>query len=265
MRRRLSERPNLVQAHGESWRPPLHAPPDSRSHQWLAAARRVFDLQAASIWRDLAAELPHARGLVVDVGSGAQPYRPLLGADARYLGIDTVDAKASFGYEIADTVYFAGETWPVEDGAADVVLCTETLEHVLTPETLLAEAQRCLRPGGHLLLTVPFAARWHFIPRDYWRFTPSSLDHLLTRAGFSEIGVYARGNSGTVACYKLMAVFLPFLVPARGGLRSRLLQLLALLAAPLVLALALVGRATLTGKGGDDCLGYTVTAVRDRP
>jgi hypothetical protein len=57
-----------------------------------------------------------------------------------------------------------------------------------------------------------------------------------------------------------MALVLPFLVPARTGLRARLLQLLALLTVPFVLVLALIGRATLTGKGGDDCLGYTVTA-----
>jgi SAM-dependent methyltransferase len=231
-------------------------------HRWLAAARRVLDLQSASIWRDLSSELPLAHGVVVDVGCGAQPYRPLLGADTRYLGIDTVDVKASFGYEIADTLYFDGETWPVESESADVILCTETLEHVLTPETLLSEAYRCLRPGGRLLLTVPFSARWHFIPNDYWRFTPSSLDYLLSRAGFADIAVYARGNAGTVACYKLNALVLPFLVPAHGGLRSRLLQLAALLVSPLVLLVALVGRATLAGKGGNDCLGYTASAVR---
>ena len=179
------------------------------------------------------------------------------------MGIDTVDAKAHFGYEIPDTIYFDGEIWPVEDESADVILCAETLEHVLRPAGLLAEAHRSLRPGGRLLLTVPFAARWHFIPNDYWRFTPSGLDHLLSEAGFIEIAVYARGNAGTVACYKLTALVLPFLVPTEGGLRSRLFQLLALLAVPLVFTLALVGRATLNGGGGDDCLGYTVTALRD--
>jgi SAM-dependent methyltransferase len=258
--RRLDERRNLALATEESWRPPLHVSPDTGLHRTLAAVRRLFDLQAASIWRDLAGELPDARGLVVDVGCGAQPYRPLLGPQARYLGLDTIDAKANFGYEIPDTIYFDGQTWPVDDDSADVILCAETLEHVPEPGQLLAEAHRCLRPRGRLLLTVPFAARWHFIPYDYWRFTPSSLDNLLTEAGFIEVSVYARGNAGTVACYKLMALVLPFLVPARTGLRARLLQLLALLTVPFVLVLALIGRATLTGKGGDDCLGYTVTA-----
>ena len=59
-----------------------------------------------------------------------------------------------------------------------------------------------------------------------------------------------------------MALALPFLLPPSGGFRARALQLLALVTVPIVLVLALVGRATLRGKGGDDCLGYTITALR---
>jgi SAM-dependent methyltransferase len=228
----------------------------------LAALRRLIDLQAGSIWRDLAGELAAVHGLVLDVGCGAQPYRPLLGPSARYVGIDTADAKADFGYEIPDTLYFDGDSWPVGSESANVVLCTETLEHVLEPSKLLAEAHRTLRRGGRLLLTVPFAARWHFVPNDYWRFTPSSLRHLLETAGFTDVAVYARGNAFTVACYKTIALVLPYLFPQRGGAGARAAQLLALLAVPFVVCLALAARVSLLGKGGDDCLGYTVTAVR---
>jgi len=228
----------------------------------LAALRRLIDLQAGSIWRDVTGELADVDGLVLDVGCGAQPYRPLLGPSARYLGIDTIDAKSDFGYEIPDTVYFEGDSWPVGSESVNVVLCTETLEHVLEPSSLLAEAHRTLLPGGKLLLTVPFAARWHFVPNDYWRFTPSSLLHLLEKAGFTDVGVYARGNAFTVACYKTIALVLPYLFPQHGGPRARALQLLAVLAVPFVVCLAVAARASLLGKGGEDCLGYTVTAVR---
>lgn len=111
-------------------------------------------------------------------------------------------------------------------------------------------------------MTVPFAARWHFVPNDYWRFTPSSLRHLLKTAGFTDVAVYARGNAFTVACYKTIALVLPYLFPQRGGVGARAAQLLALLAVPFVVCLALAARVSLLGKGGDDCLGYTVTAVR---
>jgi len=114
-----------------------------------------------------------------------------------------------------------------------------------------------------LLLTVPFAARWHFIPYDYWRFTPSSLNQLLTASGFHNVGVYARGNACTVACYKLMTLLLLLLMPQTASIISGLLLRLAgLMFLPLFFLLAVVANLSLRGRGGDDCLGYTVVAVR---
>jgi SAM-dependent methyltransferase len=137
------------------------------------------------------------------------------------------------------------------------------MEHVPDPPAFLAEAARCLRPGGRLVLTVPFAARYHFIPYDYWRFTPASLNRLLTEAGFTEVAVYARGNALTVACYKAMALCLPLLFPQSvTTARALLLRLLGLCCLPPFLVLAVVANLSLGGEGGDDCLGYTVLARR---
>ncbi len=256
---------NLAERTEESWRPPQFKPADRVPRRFgalLAGIRRFFDLQAGSIWRDLAAVLGQCRGTVLDVGCGAQPYRPLLHPDAEYSPIDTIDAKEHFGYELPGTRYFSGDHWPVSDGSADLVLCTEVLEHVLEPRQFLNEARRSLRPKGRLLLTVPFAARWHFIPYDYWRFTPSSLKSLLELSGFGKVVVYARGNAVTVACYKLMALLLPLLMPQHGARWQR--ALLAALAfvplAPPMIALACIGNLSLRCRGGDDCLGYTVLA-----
>ena len=60
---------------------------------------------------------------------------------------------------------------PFPDGHFDALLCTEVLEHAVAPEALIAEMHRVLRPGGSLVLTVPFAARVHHIPYDFHRFT----------------------------------------------------------------------------------------------
>ena len=220
-------------------------------------------MQAGSVWRDLAAELPLARGRVLDVGCGSQPYRSLMPKSVDYIGIDIAEAEAHFGYKMPDTIYYSGNIWPIEDRSVDYILCTETLEHVQDPAQFLGEAARVLRPGGTLLLTVPFSARWHFIPHDYWRYTPSSLKLLLAQAGFTDVSVYARGDATTVACYKAMALILPLLFPQEGGEaakgRGRLPGLLAL---PLFLLLAVVANRSLKGPGGDDCLGYTALAKR---
>lgn len=197
------------------------------------------------------------------MGSGAQPYRRLLPADARYRAIDDAAAGEDFGYGMSDTEYFEGDHWPVLDASMDVVLTTETLEHVLEPAVFLTEARRALRDGGRLILTVPFSARWHYVPHDYWRFTPSSLRSLLECAGFTDVVVNARGNAATVACTKAMALVLPALFPPQGGLgRGRVVAALAL---PFVGALALTGQVTLRADGGDDCLGWTATARAASP
>jgi SAM-dependent methyltransferase len=257
------DRQNLAQRQRDRWRPPALEPGRTTAGRLAAAVRRFFDLQAGSVWNDIAATVGAVRGKVVDVGCGAQPYRALLPSGTTYVGIDVDEAEAHFGYAVPDTVLFDGGRWPEATHDADLVLCTEALEHVLEPRTLLAEAHAALRPGGRLLLTVPFAARWHFVPHDYWRFTPSSLKHLLSEAGFTDVVVWARGNEVTVACYKVMALLLPLLMPQDAPTaRAWTLRLLGVPTIPLFVALAAVGNLSLRGRGGDDCLGYTVTASR---
>jgi SAM-dependent methyltransferase len=257
------DRRNQLDRADESWRPPLFRPVRTRADRWLAAARRFLDLQAGSIWRDLVRLLPQRRGFVLDVGCGAQPYRSLVHPEATYQAIDHADAERHFGYAMPDTTYYEGDCWPLSDSSVDVVLSTETLEHVPDPPVYLGQAFRCLKPGGQLILTVPFAARWHFIPHDYWRFTPSGLRLLLTAAGFTGISVFARGNAVTVACYKVMALLLRLVMPQTKSPWERLvLVACGALLLPVLAVLALIANVSLCFEGGDDCLGYTVIARR---
>jgi SAM-dependent methyltransferase len=254
----VSRRRDFARGAAERWRPPPFRQPRTRRDRAIARGRRVLDLQAASIWRDLRVELSTAHGDALDVGAGAQPYRRLFPTDVRYRAIDIVQAHERFQYDIPDTTYFDGERWPVAPRSVDLVLATETLEHVPRPHEFLAEARRVLRPGGRLVLTVPFSARWHYVPHDYWRFTPSSLADLLHATGFADVTVYARGNEVTVACVKAMALIA---VLTHGTDTSVARRLVALLFSPLVLSLATVAHLSLRGDGGDDCLGWTATAT----
>jgi SAM-dependent methyltransferase len=241
----------------------LHSSPRGAAERVASQARRFFDIQTGSIWRDLAPELSAVRGTLVDVGCGAQPYRGLLDPSVEYIGIDIAEAEEQFGYSNAETRYFTGETWPVDDDSADTILATELLEHVVEPSSFMREARRCLKPGGKLILTVPFAARWHFIPHDYWRFTPSSLELLLGANGFENRRIYARGNEVTVAAYKTMALILPLLLPQNStGARRTARRVLGILGLPIVVLSAIVANLSLRSSGGDDCLGYTVVATR---
>jgi SAM-dependent methyltransferase len=259
----VSRRTDVSAQHEERWQPPPFTRLDGPTSQALASLRRLLDVQASSIWNDLAGELARTTGALLDVGCGAQPYRTLMPPDVRYVGIDTADAKNRFGYEVPDTTYFTGDRWPIDDATFDTVLCTETLEHVLDPLHFLSEAKRALRPGGRLILTVPFSARWHYIPFDYWRFTPSALTHILSESGFTDAEIYRRGNGLTVACYKVTALMLPLVMPrAEGRLHRMALRAAGIALSPLLATSILTARVSLLRDGGDDCLGYTVLARR---
>ncbi len=233
--------------------------------------RRFADLQFGSIWRDLAALLPKVEGTLADVGCGAQPFRDLLRPEVRYIAVDIDDPGKQFGYgapglRTPDTRYFRGVVLPLADGEADTVLCTETLEHVLDTVLFLNELNRALAPGGWLILTVPFAARWHFVPQDYWRFTPSGLKQLFGQAGFGDTRVYARGGALTVAAYKVLGFVLLLLAgQGRHGIAGALSRLIGLSLLPLAALAALLGHLGLKFPGtAEDTLGYTVLARRDQ-
>jgi SAM-dependent methyltransferase len=260
-----ASRRNLAEQGAELFKPPVFRPNRTWSDGVVATLRRFLDLQVGSAWLDMRAELATVSGTLLDVGCGAQVFRSLLPRSVRYRGIDTQDAKERFGYEVPDTDYYEGEDWQVPSASVDAVLCTEVLEHIDAPLPFLQRIFAVLRPGGRLILTVPFAARWHFIPYDYWRYTPSSLRLLLTGSGFERVRVTARGNPVTVACYKVMALLLILLFDSQGGpLRRIARRVLGLILLPVLGLLGLIGTLSLRFDWGDDCLGYTVSAWRPK-
>ena len=80
------------------------------------------------------------------------------------------------------------------------------LEHVPEPAAVLSEAARVLRPGCGIFLTVPFVWELHELPFDFWRFTPGSLERLLTAAGFGEIEIKPRTDCFTTLAQLLRKV-----------------------------------------------------------
>lgn len=104
---------------------------------------------------------------VLDVGCGdgsaaATAAGPLAGH--RLIGVDwSQDALRRAAPRIPYTV--RGELTdgglPFATGAADAVLFSEVIEHLVDPDAALDELHRVLRPGGHLMLSTPNLAAWY--------------------------------------------------------------------------------------------------------
>ncbi|MGH2920631.1 MAG: class I SAM-dependent methyltransferase, partial [Gaiellaceae bacterium] len=99
---------------------------------------------------------------------------------------------------------------PLPDHDADTLLMTSVLEHLEQPERGVAEAFRLLKPGGHLILTAPFIWPIHEAPRDFFRYSPYGLRHLLEEAGFEVLEVQPLAGAWTTFSLELSYALRPY-------------------------------------------------------
>jgi ubiquinone/menaquinone biosynthesis C-methylase UbiE len=166
----------------------------------------MADFQVRTVFAHLQRHVPRMRGTILDVGCGQMPYKHLVDeSHAQYVGIDVQDA-ARFDYDNPAAIRFDGVSISAADQSFDHVLCTEVLEHVAKPEPLVAEIHRVLKKGGTAIVTVPWSARFHYIPHDYHRFTPSALERLFE--AFSSRTIEPRGTDITAIASKVIVAYL---------------------------------------------------------
>lgn len=123
-------------------------------------------------------------GVVLDVGAGAAPHRQFIPA-TRYLRLDNDAARAPDLCCDLHAIQWESEYF-------DTVIATEVLEHLADPQKAVEEIRRVLKPGGVCILSTRFIYRYHPAPKDYYRFTRDSLQHLF--AAFHSVEVYHHGN-----------------------------------------------------------------------
>jgi SAM-dependent methyltransferase len=167
------------------------------------------------------------------VGCGDKPYRKWVGSPREYIGIDVQPGRH------VDRVIEEGKPWPLDSARFDAVLCTQVLEHVADPQATLSEISRVMKPGGILILSVPFAYNEHGAPSDYRRFSASGICLALADA-FEVQEVVRQGGIGTT----LSTLFLNWVDRSLGqhrALRALRLPLLPFWIA-MSLAVNLVGR-----------------------
>jgi len=133
----------------------------------------------------------YAHGILIDIGCGHRPYESFFKDRVKkHFGADWPVSKEKARQDITCDA----SALPFQNKAAETVLSTELMEHLEDPNNFLDEVARILRPGGHLLLSVPFLEPSHEEPRDFYRFTEYGLRNLLDRHGFEVIAVWERGH-----------------------------------------------------------------------
>lgn len=173
MRNEESWRPTKFERVGGRWR-------GSRDPARLSRGSRVMaDLQAAAYEGAISRV---ARGDLLDVGAGAVPlygaYRHLV------TSVTCVDwAQTPHPSPHLDRLVDLREPLPFDDASFDTVLLTDVLEHMPYPDRLFGELVRLLRPGGALVVGVPFSYPLHEVPHDYHRYTEHRLRLFCDDAG----------------------------------------------------------------------------------
>jgi SAM-dependent methyltransferase len=132
---------------------------------------------------------PYAKGQMLDVGCGSKPYEHFFEVD-RHIGIDWSNSLQCLEVD----AFATAEALPFADCVFDSVLCTEVLEHLRHPQTAIREMTRVLKPGGHLIVSVPFIHELHEEPFDFLRFTSFGLLSRVEEAGLIPMLLRHRGG-----------------------------------------------------------------------
>jgi SAM-dependent methyltransferase len=92
--------------------------------------------------------------------------------------------------EIPDALIGPLEKMPFAAAEFDSILCNAVLEHVEAPEPVIREMIRVLRPGGHLVVAIPFLQPFHSCPGDFRRCTGEGMRRLGTESGLEVIAIH---------------------------------------------------------------------------
>lgn len=127
----------------------------------------------ASITADLYNEFipKYAKGRLLDLGCGKIPMYGLYNAyTTENTCVDWINSLHSNPH--IDLEFDISKTLPFEDGSFDTIICSDVLEHIYNPQSVLGEMVRICSKGGHIMVNTPFTYWIHEEPFDYNRYTP---------------------------------------------------------------------------------------------
>lgn len=147
--------------------------PETRFGLWFlsTATWRIHVLgRALNDLQRMAPDAPRG-GVMLDIGTGQGHSLPEMAARFAPAQIHALDPEPDFEARCADMVAACpvpvtrhaahAERIPLPDASVDIVLCHQTLHHIVDQAAALAEVFRVLKPGGLLLLAESTRAYIH--------------------------------------------------------------------------------------------------------
>ena len=168
----------------------LRASPDPKM---VGISDRFLIEQVAASYEKYIAQ--YCRGRLADIGCG---HMPLYGYYKQYCDeVTAVDwSETRHPNEHLDVV--ADLNCPpipgIDAGSFETVICSDVLEHIYKPRSLLDECNRIMVEDGVLLFNVPFYFYIHEVPYDYYRYTEWALKKMLSDSGFEMLEIVPLGG-----------------------------------------------------------------------
>ncbi len=137
----------------------------------------------------------YAKGKLIDIGCGRMPHKgefePLVDS---YVGVDHPKVSKLYTSDKPPDVLADAKELPFQNNTFDTALLIQVLEHVDSPEKVIKEAGRVLKPGGVLIVSVPFLYPLHDMPYDWGRYTKTALKSFASEASLNVVKLKAQGG-----------------------------------------------------------------------
>lgn len=130
--------------------------------------------------------------IVLDVGCFNKWPSRLLSANCTYIGLDYYETATDW-YGTVPDVFGDACNLPVRTSVVDVVLLLDVLEHLPSTDKAIQEISRVLKPGGSLILQMPFLYPLHDEPRDFIRLSRHGFASLANQHGLIVESCHAAG------------------------------------------------------------------------
>jgi len=180
-----------------------------------------FYFARKGLYQQVSELIQNLNGRVLDIGCGQKPYQPLCNA-TEYIGLE-IDTPENREHKKAD-FFYDGKVMPFENSSFDSLITNQVFEHVFNPNDFLRELNRVLKPGGLLLLTVPFVWDEHEQPYDYARYSSFGLKHILNEHSF-EIIEHKKSNNGIEVIFQLLNDYIYKTTLTKSGYANLLIML----------------------------------------